>query len=85
MATVEERLYAAIDKYEELYAKLMNVAEYLAKMEDCPYYRASTPAGRAAAHKALHCPFECEGDDLEKCRECWRKWVLMAPADWWTV
>ena len=84
MATVEERLDAAIDKYEELYAKLMNVADYLHRMEDCPYFSSNSMEKRAMAMKGLGCPFECQGD-LRDQGECWRKWVLMAPADWWTV
>ena len=85
MATTEERLDAAIGKYEELFEKLMHVADYLDGIEDCPYYRSSTPEGRAEVHKALRCPFECEGEDRERSRECWRKWVLAAPEGWWTV
>ncbi len=92
MATTEERLDAAIGKYEELFAKLMAVADYLARVEDCPYDHAHHDpdekrrnARMVSVVYALSCKDECYGDNTEKCRECWRKWVLMAPADWWTV
>lgn len=89
MATTEERLDAAIDKYEDLFARMMHAADFIALQCDCPYDHAhhDIDEKRRAERmldvsRGLKCPPDCYGDTPI---ECWRKWVLVAPADWWTV
>ncbi|MBQ6453711.1 MAG: hypothetical protein IJJ14_05080 [Coriobacteriales bacterium] len=88
MATTEERLDAAIDKYEELYARLMAVADYLADMsDDCPYYIAMADRWgskkKMTVSRALGCPPDCMGyDDDGNGRECWRRLVMASEEVW---
>ena len=95
MTTNKDRLDACIDKYEELFAKLMAIGDYLASIhDDCPYFTAdgeSDGTNRAekkmAVAHTLWCPPECEGYGIEgeDTMGCWETWVLKAEGWWWTV
>ena len=81
----DARLDAVIDKYDKLFGKLMAIADYMEREYDCPYFCEINTyhSKKAAVMGKLYCPIDCEGE-LSKENECWRKWVLESPEEWWT-
>lgn len=77
---------------DELQARLMMVADYLAGWhDDCPYYIADSDAcdkeryeKKMAVSRGLSCPPDCTGyEDGQDVHGCWRKWVMVSKEEWW--
>ena len=80
MATTEERLDAAIDKYEKTYGRLHAVLDhFIGDRPDCPI---EAVCGRREdveeVESVCRCPDDCDRD----ARDCWHKLADKASDGW---